>query len=137
MQSATQTTPVSKKSLWVGLMISTLIVLFLLFDGGVKVIKVASAAEATVHVGYPARLVVPIGIAELICVALLCFRVPRSLVRSCSRAILVARPLPKSGWKIHGSSFPLLSACSFGVGFFCVMSGCAHLFCLEVSRPTK
>jgi len=78
MQSSTQTASVSKKSLWVGLIISTLIVLFLLFDGGVKVIKMASAAEATVHVGYPARLVVPIGIAELICVALFVF--PRTSI---------------------------------------------------------
>src|SRR5215469_1459009 len=102
MQSSTQTASVSKKSLWVGLIISTLIVLFLLFDGGVKVIKMASAAEATVHVGYPARLVVPIGIAELICVALFVF--PRTSILG---AILLtgywaARPLPKSGWKIHG-----------------------------------
>lgn len=78
MQSATQMASVSKKSLWVGRFISALIVLFLLFDGGVKVMKLAPALEATVRVGYPASLVVPIGIAELICVAL--FVIPRTSI---------------------------------------------------------
>jgi hypothetical protein len=73
MQSSAQTASVSKKSGWVGLIMSALIVLFLLFDSGVKVMRMAPAVEATVRVGYPARLVVPIGIVELICVALFVF----------------------------------------------------------------
>jgi|GEM_PF-1290961 len=113
MQSATQT----KKGLWAGGIISALVVLFLVFDSGLKVLRLAPAVEGTARLGYPASLVLPIGIAELICVAL--FVIPRT-------SILGAIP---------GSSFPLLSACSFGEGLSCATSGCAHSFRCEVSRP--
>jgi len=78
MQSATQTASVSKKSLWAGRIISALMVLFLLFDSGLKVMKLAPAVEATARLGYPASLVFPIGIAELICLAL--FVIPRTSI---------------------------------------------------------
>jgi len=79
-QSGTKRLPSRRplQSLWGGRVISALIVLFLLFDGGVKVMKLAPAMEATVRLGYPARLVVPIGIVELICVAL--FVIPRTSI---------------------------------------------------------
>ena len=51
---------------------------FLLFDSGLKVMKLAPAVEATVRLGYPARLVLAIGIAELICVVLLV--IPRTSI---------------------------------------------------------
>jgi DoxX-like family len=70
MQSATQTVLLSKKVLWSGRILSALTVLFLLFDSGLKVMKLAPAVEATARLGYPASLVLPIGIAELICVVL-------------------------------------------------------------------
>ena len=85
MQSATQTASVSKKSLWAGRIISALMVLFLLFDSGLKVMKLAPAVEATARLGYPASLVFPIGIAELICLAL--FVIPRTSILG---AILLA-----------------------------------------------
>ena len=76
MQSATQTASVSKKRLWAGRIISALMVLFLLFDSGLKVMKLAPAVEATARLGYPTKLVFAIGIAELICVVL--FGIPRT-----------------------------------------------------------
>jgi uncharacterized membrane protein YphA (DoxX/SURF4 family) len=78
MQSATQTESVGKKSLWAGRIIIAWMVLFLLFDGGVKVMKVASAVEATARLGYPAGLVFAIGIIELVCVLLLV--IPRTSI---------------------------------------------------------
>jgi len=69
---------VSTKMLWAGRIITSLVVLFLLFDGGIKVMKLAPAVEATAQLGYPANLVLPIGIAELICVIL--FVIPRSSI---------------------------------------------------------
>jgi len=45
MQPATQTTSVSKKGLWAGRIISALMVLFLLFDSGLKVLRLAPAVE--------------------------------------------------------------------------------------------
>jgi len=79
-QSATKMLPPRRppQTLWSGRIISALVVLFLLFDSGVKVMKLAPAVEATSRVGYPVRLVVPIGIAELICVAL--FVIPRTSI---------------------------------------------------------
>jgi hypothetical protein len=76
MQPTIQTASVSKKKLWAGRIISALIVLFLLFDSGLKVMKLAPAVEATARLGYPASLVLPIGIAELLCVVL--FVIPRT-----------------------------------------------------------
>jgi len=78
MQSATQTVLLSKKVLWSGRILSALTVLFLLFDSGLKVMKLAPAVEATARLGYPASLVLPIGIAELICVVL--FVIPRTSI---------------------------------------------------------
>ena len=78
MPSVTQTASVSKKGLWAGRIISTLVILFLLFDSGLKVMKLAPAVEATARLGYPTSLVLPIGIAELICVLL--FVIPRTSI---------------------------------------------------------
>jgi DoxX-like family len=78
MQSAAQTASVPKKRLWAGRTINALMVLFLLFDSGLKVMKLAPAVEATARLGYPARLVLAIGIAELICVVLLV--IPRTSI---------------------------------------------------------
>src|SRR5467141_227722 len=69
---------VSKKSLWAGRIISAVIVLFLLFDGGVKVMRLAPAVDATVRLGYPARLLLAIGIAELTCAVL--YVIPRTSI---------------------------------------------------------
>ena len=57
----------SKKMLWTGRVISALVILFLLVDGVGKAARFAPYLEATVKVGYPASLVVPIGIVLLIC----------------------------------------------------------------------
>jgi len=69
MQSSTQTVSVSKSKMWAGRTVSGLTVLFLLFDTIVKILKLPVAVEGTVRLGYPARLVVAIGLAELICLA--------------------------------------------------------------------
>jgi hypothetical protein len=82
MQSVAQSAPVQaagpKTMLWTGRIISALIVLFMIFDGGIKVMKLAPAVEGTVRLGYPAALVVPIGIAALVSVVL--YAIPRTSV---------------------------------------------------------
>jgi DoxX-like family len=57
----------SKKMLWTGRIISALVILFLVADSVGKVMKLAPYLEGTVKVGYPASLVVPLGIVLLIC----------------------------------------------------------------------
>jgi hypothetical protein len=59
--------------LWAGRIVGAWIVLFLMFDGVVKVLNMNVAVEGTVRLGYPARLVVPIGVIELLCAAVYLF----------------------------------------------------------------
>lgn len=78
MLSATQTAPAVKTTLWAGRILSALAILFLIFDSVIKVLNTAPAAEATTQLGYPASLVVTIGVVELVC--LLIYIVPRTAV---------------------------------------------------------
>ena len=78
MQSATETAPVSKKTVWAGCIISALPVLFLLFDGVAKLIKPAPVVEATVRLGYPESLIPGLGILLLVCTVV--YVVPRTAV---------------------------------------------------------
>jgi hypothetical protein len=65
--SAAQTAPVSKKTVWAGRTISTLAVLFLVFDGVGKVMKESHVMEGSARLGYPAGLTVGTGILLLAC----------------------------------------------------------------------
>jgi hypothetical protein len=78
MQSDTHTAPVSKKALWTGRIISVLPVLFLLVDGVMKLIKPAVVVEATVKLGYPETVILPLGIVLLACTVL--YVIPRTSV---------------------------------------------------------
>jgi hypothetical protein len=78
MQSATQTAPASKKIVWVGRVLSALPILFLLFDGVIKLINIAPVVESMAHLGYPAGLARSIGILELSCLAL--YVIPRTSI---------------------------------------------------------
>jgi DoxX-like protein len=78
MQSGVQTTSASRNGLWAGSIVSALMVLFLMFDGGIKVMKLAPAVEGTTRLGYPASIVLPLGIVELVCLFL--YVVPRTSI---------------------------------------------------------
>jgi hypothetical protein len=78
MLTAVQTTPVVKTTLWVGRAISAFAVVFLIFDSVIKVLNMEPAVEATTQLGYPASLVIGIGIIELICLAV--YVIPRTSV---------------------------------------------------------
>ena len=68
MQS--ETIAVSRNALWAGRVISALPVLFLLMDAIMKLIKLAPVVEATVKIGWPESLIIPLGIVLLICTIL-------------------------------------------------------------------
>jgi hypothetical protein len=57
----------SKGTLWAGRIISGLPVLFLLIDGAMKLVKPAPVVEATVGLGYPESVIVPIGVVLFVC----------------------------------------------------------------------
>jgi DoxX-like family len=73
---ATETDPVSTTRLWAGRIISTLLVLFLLFDGVGKLMKLPPVVEGTARHGYPESLIIPLGITELACTIV--YAVPRA-----------------------------------------------------------
>src|SRR5687768_4323412 len=78
MIAATQTVPAVKTTIWVGRSISAFAVLFLIFDSVIKVLNLAPAVEATTQLGYPASLVIGIGVLELACLAV--YVIPRTTV---------------------------------------------------------
>ena len=78
MQPTTESGSVSKKRLWTGYILTALIALFLLFDSIVKILRLTPAMDANAGLGYPPSVILPIGIAELICLIL--FIVPRTSI---------------------------------------------------------
>jgi hypothetical protein len=78
MPSDTQTTPVSKKSLWAGRIISALVGLLLVFSGVMKLLKPVPVLQGFAHFGYPESLILGIGILEIACAIV--YLIPRTSV---------------------------------------------------------
>jgi hypothetical protein len=76
--AATQAVPTVKTTIWAGRILSALAILFLAFDTIIKVLNLPPAVEATTQLGYPASLVVGIGLIELVCLAV--YVIPRTAV---------------------------------------------------------
>lgn len=80
MQSVTQTVTnsTSKVSLWAGRIMGALAILFLIFDGVVKVMQMPQAVEPTMKFGYAASMLLTLGVIELACLVL--YIIPRTAV---------------------------------------------------------
>lgn len=78
MQTSTLAVPTAKPALWAGRIITALALLFLIFDGAIKVLRLGPAVEATAQLGYPTSLVAVIGLVELACLAV--YLLPRTSV---------------------------------------------------------
>ena len=76
LESAARTASSSRKALWAGRLISALSVLFMLFDGVIKVMTVAPVVEAFARLGYPVSTALDIGILELVCTVV--YVIPRT-----------------------------------------------------------
>ncbi len=70
--------PPSKKGVWTGRVLSGLAVAFLAVDAGMKLIQSPMAVEGTVELGYPASVVLTIGLIQAVC--LTAYLVPRTAV---------------------------------------------------------
>lgn len=66
----------SSKAVWVGRILSALLVLFLTFDTAMKVLQLPVAVEATQQLGFTAHAVFVIGVIEALC--LVFYLVPRT-----------------------------------------------------------
>lgn len=73
-----QTNRVSAGRLWTGRVLSGLVVLFLLLDGGMKLFKPAVVVKASAEIGWPDGIIVATGIILLICTIL--YAVPRTAI---------------------------------------------------------
>ena len=65
MENANVIAAPSKKSAYTGLVISSLLTAFMLWDSLIKVFQHPMATQGTAQVGYPVHLVRPIGLVEL------------------------------------------------------------------------
>src|SRR5713101_9832111 len=68
----------SRRSVWVGRVLSGLVVLFLVPDGIIKFIKPPPVVEAFAHLGWPLSLANDLGILLLLCTAV--YLLPRPSV---------------------------------------------------------
>ena len=78
MQSAAFVNSAPRTISWTGRSLSTLVILFMVFDGVIHVVKPAPVVEAFAQLGYPLSAAVGLGIVELACVVL--YAVPRTAV---------------------------------------------------------
>lgn len=67
-----------KRALWIGRILSGLVVLFLAFDAAIKLLEVPAAVEATAKIGFPPGTLFTLGVIQLIC--LIVYLVPRTAV---------------------------------------------------------
>ena len=68
----------SRRRVWTGRVLSGVPVLFLIFDGVAKLMKLVPVVEATVKIGYPESSIVPIGMTLLACT--LVYLIPRTAI---------------------------------------------------------
>jgi len=70
--------PSSKKLVWAGRVLTGLVVVFLLFDGAIKLVPIAAVIEATQRLGYPVDIARHLGLLLVTCTVL--YVVPRTQV---------------------------------------------------------
>ena len=78
MRSSAKHSQVSPKILWTGRIISALAVLFLLFDGALKLFKTADVVDVTVRLGYEENIIVNLGIVLIASTVI--YMIPRTTV---------------------------------------------------------
>lgn len=81
----------SRKAIWAGRILSGLGVLFLTFDAAMKIFAVPAAVQGTIELGYPANVLLGLGIVQLVCLAL--YLIPRT-------APLVSKGTARPGWSV-------------------------------------
>jgi hypothetical protein len=63
---------------WIGWIMSGIVVLFLLFDGITKLIMIDPVVDATIRIGFPLDVIRPLGIVCLACAIL--YAIPRTSI---------------------------------------------------------
>jgi hypothetical protein len=68
----------SRSMVWIGWIMSGIVVLFLLFDGITKLIMIDPVVDATIRIGFPLDVIRPLGIVCLSCAIL--YAIPRTSI---------------------------------------------------------
>jgi hypothetical protein len=68
----------SRSMLWIGWIMSGIVVLFFLFDGITKLIMIDPVVDATIRIGFPLDVIRPLGIVCLACAIL--YAIPRTSI---------------------------------------------------------
>ena len=116
MDSNTRTESVSKSALWTGRVMSALPALFLLLDGAMKLVKPEPVVQATVGLGYPEGVILPLGIVLIACTIL--YAIPRTAVFG---AILLTGYLGgavATHVRVGADMFPILCPVVFGISIW-------------------
>ena len=116
----TDALPSSKKSLWAGRISSAVPTLFLLMDGGMKLVKSKVVVDTMVHLGYSENVIFPLGFILLVCTCL--YAIPRTSVLG---AILLTGYLGgavathvRVGADLFPITFPVILGCLIWLGLF-------------------
>jgi hypothetical protein len=110
MSTMDQTAPISNKALWAGRIISGLVVAFLLFDGGIKLIPLDIVIETSQQLGIPTHLARTLGVLTLACTLLYAY--PRTSVLG---AILLTGYMGGAIYTHLRAGSPIFSHLLFGV----------------------
>lgn len=110
MQAMTQSVPASSRMLWAGRIISGVVILFLLFDGIIKLIPLDIVISTSRELGIPTYLAGTLGVLTLVCTALYAW--PRTSVLG---AILLTGYLGGALYVHVRAGSPLFSHTLFGV----------------------
>lgn len=78
MQTPSLQKPVSALRRWTGLILTGLVILFLAFDGGAKVMLIPPVVKASAGLGLPPHTTAPIGMLLLVCTVI--YAIPRTAV---------------------------------------------------------
>jgi hypothetical protein len=78
MSPAAHTAAVGRGAIRTGRFLSSVATLFLAFDAAMKLLQTGPAVEGTTQLGYPASVILPLGIVQVVC--LVAYLVPRTSV---------------------------------------------------------
>jgi len=122
MSSVFQPAPLARKWIWTGRFLSGFMVLFILFDGIIKFMKIQPVIDTFAQLGWPIKFAVPIGIIDVACAVLYAF--PRTAVLG---AVLMTGLLGGAIATHVRIDSPLFSHTLFGVYMGLVAWGALYL----------
>lgn len=80
MQTSIETAPQSRVAVWTGRVLSALVVLFLLFDGVIKLVPITPVIMTMEQLGFPVSVEMARGLGALTLLCTLLYAIPRTSV---------------------------------------------------------